>query len=103
MYASSLLPSQLGIPRAAVRSGGRRRSLFLVRASDDDEIVPILSGRRKKEFNAKDMEKLRNPQLLGGQTIGDELGECHSSTSLPPPLPNSSLPPHRPKSRSHDS
>jgi hypothetical protein len=44
-----------------------------VRCDSDDEIVPILSGRQKKGFTPKEYEKLRNPELLGGATIGDEL------------------------------
>lgn len=44
-----------------------------VRASDDEDMVPIFSGRRKKGFSAKEYEQLRNPQLLGGKTIGEEL------------------------------
>ncbi|PSC74862.1 hypothetical protein C2E20_2033 [Micractinium conductrix] len=46
---------------------------FVVRADSDDEIVPIIGGKFKKEFTQEEYEKLRNPTLLGGATIGDEL------------------------------
>lgn len=44
-----------------------------IRASDDEDMVPILSGRRKKGFTKKEYEQLKNPKLLGGKTIGEEL------------------------------
>ena len=50
-----------------------RRVHLIVHASDDEDMVPILSGRRKKGFTSKEYEKLRNPELLGGKTIGEEL------------------------------
>ncbi|KAI7843240.1 hypothetical protein COHA_003074 [Chlorella ohadii] len=46
-----------------------------VRCDSDDEIVPIVSGRQKRGFTPKEYEQLRNPDLLGGATIGEELGE----------------------------
>lgn len=46
---------------------------LVVRASDDEEIVPIISGRKKKGFTPKEYEQLRNPSLLGGSTVGEEL------------------------------
>lgn len=48
----------------------RRR--LVVRASDD-EMVPIISGRKKKGFTSEEYERLRNPRLLGGKSIGEEL------------------------------
>lgn len=50
-----------------------RHSVTRIRASDDEDMVPILSGRRKKGFTKKEYEQLRNPKLLGGKTIGEEL------------------------------
>lgn len=50
-----------------------RRSVCVPRASDDEDMVPILSGRRKKGFTEKEYEQMRNPKLLGGKTIGEEL------------------------------
>jgi hypothetical protein len=44
-----------------------------VKASDDEDMVPILSGRRKSGFTPREYEQLRNPTLLGGKTIGEEL------------------------------
>ena len=46
---------------------------FFVRASDDEDMVPILSGRMKKGFTEKEYAQLKNPKLLGGKTIGEEL------------------------------
>lgn len=58
-----------------LQTASRRSSAFCfrVRASDDDDMVPILSGRKKSGFTEKDYEQLRNPKLLGGATIGEEL------------------------------
>lgn len=49
---------------------GRR---LIIRASDDEDMVPILSGTKKKGFTKKEYEQLKNPKLLGGKTIGEEL------------------------------
>jgi hypothetical protein len=51
---------------------GVRRAVLTTRASDD-EMVPIISGHTKKGFTEKEYEKLRNPDLLGGKTVGEEL------------------------------
>lgn len=67
-----LRPAQTLQPRSApltVRAVHR----FSVRCDSDDEIVPIVSGRTKKGFTKEEYEQLRNPQLLGGGTIGEEL------------------------------
>lgn len=61
----------LTIPQPQVLPRPYRRRL-VVRASDD-EMVPIISGRKKKGFTPEEYERLRNPQLLGGKTIGEEL------------------------------
>ena len=51
----------------------RVRHRLVVRASDDEDIVPIVSGKKKKGFTPKEYEMLRNPTLLGGSTVGEEL------------------------------
>lgn len=63
------VPLSLPLP---TRTRDRCRRLR-VRASDDEDMVPIFSGRRKKSFSPKEYEQLRNPKLLGGKTIGEEL------------------------------
>lgn len=50
-----------------------RSRIAIVRASDDEDIVPIVTGRRKSGFSSKEYEQLRNPKLLGGKTLGQEL------------------------------
>jgi hypothetical protein len=48
--------------------------MLMVRASDDEDMVPILSGRRKKGFTKKEYEQLKQPKLLGQNTsIGEEV------------------------------
>eukprot|EP00887_Chlorella_sp_A99_P003001 scaffold9.g3001.t1 len=59
--------------RLIVRKPGEWARAALCVRCDDDEIVPILRGRRKSEFTAKELEALRKPRLLGGKTIGQEL------------------------------
>jgi len=68
MRAPVLYPAPIG----GLKS---RRTKFaqVVRASDDEDMVPIFSGRRKKGFTEKDYDTLKSPKLLGGKTIGDEL------------------------------
>jgi hypothetical protein len=51
----------------------------LVRDHDDDEIIPIISGRLPCQ-EAPDFLPLPT-HTMGGKTIGDELGEC--STGQP--------------------
>ena len=36
-------------------------------------MIPIVKGAQKKGFTQKEYEQLRNPKLLGGKTIGEEL------------------------------
>lgn len=52
---------------------GTNRTRLSIRASDDEDMVPILSGRKKKGFTKKEYEQLKHPKLLGGKTIGEEL------------------------------
>lgn len=67
--------TRVGLERSHIRPSSRRH--FRVRASDDEDMVPILSGRRKSGFTDKEYEQLRNPKLLGGATIGEELAILH--------------------------
>ena len=46
-----------------VCSGGR---------CDDEEMIPLT--RIKKGFTSKELDQLANPKLLGGKTVGEELG-----------------------------
>lgn len=50
----------------------RRAHRLVVRAHDDEEILPLL-GLPKHDWNEKDLEALAHPHLLGGKTIGEEL------------------------------
>lgn len=50
-----------------------RRCPLVVRASDDEDIVPIISGTRKRGFTPKELDQLAHPHLLGGKSIGQEL------------------------------
>jgi hypothetical protein len=51
---------------------GRRRVSAL--ASDDEDMIPVWSGRHKSGFTESEYKKLRNPRLLGkNTTIGEEL------------------------------
>ena len=47
-----------------VCSGGR---------CDDEEMIPLT--KIKKGFTPKELNQLANPKLLGGKTVGEELGE----------------------------
>jgi hypothetical protein len=49
------------------------RCPLVVRASDDEEIIPVLSGHRKSGFTSSELDQLRHPHLIGGQSIGEEL------------------------------
>ena len=77
MYAYTSTPSRLRLasprPALAHAMGCQRRLSLVVRASDDEDIVPILTGRRKTGFTDKEKERLQHPHLLGGKTIGAEL------------------------------
>jgi len=50
-----------------------RRCPLVVRASDDEEIIPVISGHRKSGFTSSELDHLRHPHLIGGQSIGEEL------------------------------
>jgi hypothetical protein len=61
------------LPRPG-RPGRSARRYVAPRASDDEDMVPILSGRRKKGFTEKEYAQLKKPKLLGKNTsIGEEL------------------------------
>lgn len=64
---------RVATPVAFQPSHRSRCHRFRVRASDDEDVIPIFSGHRKTEFNAVDYERLSHPKLLGGKTIGEEL------------------------------
>ena len=72
----------LNITGAGIFKSSTRRPchvrLVTTRASDDDDIIPMLSGRRKSGFTEAEYEQLRNPRLLGKNTsIGEELELLH--------------------------
>lgn len=70
--------ARVGAMPRAVRSP-IRPSRLMVRASDDEDMVPIISGHKKKEFTKRDLEKLAHPSFsLGGATIGEELARIRS-------------------------
>lgn len=55
-----------------------RRPLVTRAADDDDDIIPMWSGRRKSGFTESEYEQLRSPRLLGkNTTIGEELELLH--------------------------
>ena len=60
--------------RAAIscQPPSRRRAALRVRC-DDDDMIPL--GKIKKGFTDKELRQLSHPRLLGGKTVGDELGE----------------------------
>jgi hypothetical protein len=61
--------SKTRLPRRA-----RGRSSMVVRAmSDDEDIIPVVSGHRKSGFTPSELEQLRHPHLLGGKSVGEEL------------------------------
>ena len=64
--------SAIASPPAKMQLRGRRCPL-VVRASDDEDIVPIISGTRKRGFTPQELDQLRHPHLLGGKSIGQEL------------------------------
>lgn len=70
-------PALAGSTRIRTRRGDRASHL-VVRASDDEDIIPIITGRKKKDFTQKEYEMLRHPHLMGGKTIGDELAIIRS-------------------------
>ena len=51
-----------------------RRGPVRPRAHDDDDVLPILGPHTKTEFTPEELDKLAHPHLLGGKTMGDELG-----------------------------
>lgn len=55
----------------AVPASLSRRGPVRVRC-DDDETIPL--GRIKRRFTPKEYQQLANPKLLGGKTVGEELG-----------------------------
>ena len=58
------------LPRRVLRcrNCAAPRVLCPVRASDDEDMVPILSGRKKRGFTKKEYEQMKKPQLLGSNT-----------------------------------
>jgi hypothetical protein len=71
-----------GPARWAQKSRSGRPSRLRVvktRASDDDDdIIPMFSGRRKSGFTESEYEQLRHPRLLGkNTTVGEELELLH--------------------------
>lgn len=69
MNVSGPGPTRWVLKSRSERTLGRKMGVVTPRrASDDDEIVPILSGRRKTGFTEKEYEQLRNPRLLGKNT-----------------------------------
>lgn len=64
--------SALASPKPKMQLRGRRCPL-VVRASDDEDIIPVFSGHRKSGFTPTELDHLRHPHLLGGRSIGDEL------------------------------
>lgn len=52
-----------------------RRACVVVRA-DDDDILPIISGRIREPAPPENLPK---PKLMGGKTIGEELGMLHKA------------------------
>ena len=77
---TSIAVSRRGLIRNRRNCPGLR-----VRASDDEDTLPIFSGRLKSGFTPAEEENLRHPKLLGGKTIGEELGELgtrHREVSL---------------------
>lgn len=53
----------------------RSRRALIVRA-DDDDILPIISGRISEPVPPENLPK---PKLLGGKTIGEELSLIHKA------------------------
>jgi hypothetical protein len=79
MYGAALAPTARVAFMARVSRIPMRPNRLVVRASDDEDIVPIISGHIKKEFNKKDLEKLAHPSFsLGGKTIGEELARIRT-------------------------
>lgn len=74
LSAPGLGPLQARCARGPQPRRARSSAPLFIRASDDEDVVPVISGRFKKGFSADDMERLRHPHLLGGRTIGEELG-----------------------------
>ena len=77
MLASLSAPGLAPLQARCARGPQLRRARggpLSIRASDDEDVVPVISGRFKKGFSADDMQRLRHPHLLGGRTIGEELG-----------------------------
>lgn len=83
MQISAVFGMRGATPRPLLAPGNQRRSrvrgTFRVFASDDEDMVPIFSGRKKKGFTEQEYEQLRNPKLLGGKTIGEELELLHTA------------------------
>lgn len=68
---------KIAFSRSAIASQPKtlrgRRYPFVVRASDDEDIIPVISGHRKNGFTSSELDQLRHPHLIGGQSIGEEL------------------------------
>ena len=53
-----------------------RRGPLRVRC-DDEEMIPLT--KVKRGFTTRELEQLAHPHLLGGKTVGEELGgQCHA-------------------------
>jgi hypothetical protein len=68
VFARSTIASR---PKAMQLRG--RHCPLVVRASDDEDIIPVFSGHRKSEFTPSELQQLRHPHLIGGKSIGEEL------------------------------